>query len=273
MRWEDLENCFNRAFFHSFAKKKVFLVFLLLVLCGILVIFCRALALDASGWVAMSLVFLPIFLSSGIMLSLGVFLIRIYYHEVKGLKGRYREILKHSWQLIIGTSYLSIPPILLYLFLWVIFGIFIFLKEIPHIGPFIGVILTFAPFLIILSSLLLALVNLFLLFFVSPAVALRPVEKLHFDLGLIRRFRKQLFSNLVFFAVAALPTAFVIGILFLAAILTELHYLVAQQTLSLALQWFFIMVPFCACLTPAVVFFFNFAAESYNLLEIKRKES
>jgi hypothetical protein len=249
------------------------LVFPLLVLCGILAIFCRALAMESAGWVAMSLTFLPIFLSSGILLSLGVFLIRIYYHEVKGLKGRYREILKHSWRLIIGTSYLSVPPILIYLFLWVIFGIFVFLKEIPQIGAFIGVILTFAPFLIILSSLLLVLVNLFLLFFVSPAVALRPVEKLHFDLGLIRRFRTRLFSNLMFFAVATLPTTLTIGILSLAAILTELHYLVAQQTLSLALQWFFIMLPFCACLTPAIVFFFNFAAESYNLLEIKRKES
>jgi hypothetical protein len=273
MRWEDLEKCFNRAFFLSFSKKKALLVFPMLVLCGILVVFCRALALDASGWIAMSLIFLPIFLSSGILLSLGVFLIRIYYHEVKGLKGRYREILKHSWQLIIGTSYLSIPPILIYLFLWVIFGIFVLLKEIPQIGPYIGVVLTFAPFLIILSSLLLAYVNLFLLFFVSPAVALRPVQKLHFDLGLIRKFKTSLFSNLLLFLIALFPTAMVVLLLSLAGLLTELHYLVAQQTLSLALQWFFIMLPFCACLTPAVVFFFNFAAESYNLIEIKRKES
>ncbi|MEI6242792.1 MAG: hypothetical protein WCP39_05240, partial [Chlamydiota bacterium] len=87
--WKDLELCFHRAFFLSFTKKKFLLVFPVLVLCGILVVFCRALAFGSSNWISMSMTFLPMFLSSGILLSLGVFLIRIYHHEVKNLKFHY----------------------------------------------------------------------------------------------------------------------------------------------------------------------------------------
>lgn len=242
------------------------MVFPALVLCGILLVFCRALALDASGWIAMSLVFLPILLSSGILLSIGVVLIRIYYHEVKGLALSFRRILSSSWQVIIGTFYLSIPPILVYFLLWILLGIFMLLKEIPGIGTFIGVVLAFGPFLLILSSILLCLFNLGLLFFVTPAVALKTSEKIHPFKNILTKIKQNIFSHVVFFFLALFPIACVVGLLSLAAVLTNFSYLVGQHALSIALQWFFIMLPFCAFLTPAVVFFFNFAAEAYNLL-------
>ena len=273
MRWDALETSFNRAFFLSFSRRKFFIVFPVLVLCGILIVFCRGLAFEASRWMAMSLIFLPIFLSSGILLALGIILIRIYAKEVKQIKIELKEILKTSWELIISTSYLSVPSILLYLFLWMILGIFVLLKEIPYFGNFVGVILSFAPFLIILTSILLVIFNLGLLFFASSAIAEKSEKTTRMAKDLCRNFMKNIFSNLIFFFVALFPIFFVVGTLVLSAWLTGVSYLVAEKSLSVALEWFFIMIPFCALLTPAVIFFFNFAQESYLLLQEEKKES
>ncbi|MBU6446639.1 MAG: hypothetical protein KGQ49_04505, partial [Verrucomicrobia bacterium] len=110
------------------------LTFPVLVLCGIFVVFCRAVAIGASDWIAMSLGFLPILLSSGVLLALGVLLIRIHMHEVKQLHLGFRRLIAGSVDLIMGTSYLAIPPILAYLLLWVALGLFFLLREIPGIG-------------------------------------------------------------------------------------------------------------------------------------------
>jgi len=273
MNWDNLEKAFHRALFLSFSKKKLFMVSPILILCGILVVFARALAVDASGWIIMSLIFLPLFLSSGLLLSLGVLLIKIYQLEIKQLKVNFRELLSHSWEVMIGTSYLSIPPILVYLFLWILLGVFLLLKEIPGLGNFIGVVLAFGPFLLILSSLVLVLFNLGLLFFVTPAVSLKSqiFEKKRLAHKVVERLKTSIFSNLVLFLVALSPLAFVVGILSLAAMMTNINYLVSQHTLSIALQWFFIMLPFSFLLSPTVIFFFNFAAETQGLMQNKLK--
>jgi len=263
----EMEKIFNRSILFSFTKKKGALVFPILVLCGILIVFCRAIAYQSSGWIAMSMTFLPIFLSSGILLALGVFLIRIYYHEVKNLKMDYKRILSTSWDLLVGTSYISLPIIIVYLLLWVVFGIFLLLKEIPGIGPVIGVFLSFAPYLIILSSLVLALFTIALLFYVTPRVGLAQTKRRFKIKEFYTSMHKHLFSHLVHLLVALIPILFIVGLLTLAAVITDISYVVDNHILSIALKWFFIMLPFCAFLTPAVVFFFNFAAESYNKLK------
>lgn len=266
MTLKDIEKCFTRAFLLSFSKKKCLIVFPLLVLCGTLLVFFRALATAATGWISMSLLFLPILLSSGILLSLGVFLIRIYYHEVKGIAFRFRKLLHSSWPVVVGTCYLSVPSILVYCVLWILLGIFVLLKEIPAIGGFIGVVLAFGPFVLILSSILLCILNVGLLFFVTPWVALNASEDLRPFGTILQKIKERLFFHFLFFFFALLPVCLVIGILSFAAILTNTSYLVGQHTLSIALKWFFIMLPFSAFLTPAIIFFFNLAAEAYNLL-------
>ena len=267
MTFNELDKCFNRSVAFAFSRVKLLITFLSLVLCGILIVFCRGLAFTTGDWIAMSLVFLPIFLSSGVLLSLGVFLIRIYHHEARNIKWNYLKILGSSWQIIIGTSYLALPPLLVYLLLWIVLGIFVLLQEIPAIGQSVGVILAFAPFLLILSSLLLCIVNLLLLFFVSPVIALRPAARLHMARGLLEGLQKNVFSKMVFFFCALFPLALVVGLLSLAAKLAGGSFLDGRHSLSVTLQWFFIMLPFCAILAPGVVFFFNFAAESYNLFQ------
>jgi len=245
------------------------LTFPVLVLCGILTVFCRALAHDASDWIAMSLAFLPILLSSGILLALGVLLIRIHIHEVKHLSLDFKRLIAGSLDLIMGTSYLSIPPLLAYLFLWMTLGFFFLLKEIPGIGNFFSVVLAFGPFLLIFGSLLLCLFNLGLLFFVAPAAAFQPFKRISLAKRVLGGFQGRLLSSIALFILALVPIGFVAGLLSLSALLTNVSFLIAEQSLSVALEWFFIMLPFCAILTPAVIFFFNFAAESYQILQPK----
>lgn len=242
------------------------LTFPVLVLCGVLIVFCRAIAFEASDWIAMSLAFLPILLSSGVLLALGVLLIRIHIHEVKSLHLGIRRLIAGSVDLIMGTSYLSIPPVLAYLFLWMALGLFYLLREIPGIGDFFSVVLAFGPFLIVFGSLLLCLFNLGLLFFVAPAAAFQPHKRLSLAKRVLSLFQGRILSSFALFLLALLPIALVSGLLILSAVLTNSA---PEKPLSVALEWFFIMIPFCAVLTPAVIFFFNFAAESYQLLQPK----
>lgn len=250
----------------SFSRKKMMLTFPVLVLCGILIVFCRAVAYEASNWIAMSLAFLPILLSSGVLLALGVLLIRIHIHEVKGLHLGFRRLIAGSLDLIMGTSYLSIPPIMAYLFLWMALGLFYLLQEIPGIGDFFSVVLAFGPFLLIFSSLLLCLFNLGLLFFVAPAAAFQPYKRFSLAKRVLNLFQGRILSSFSLFLLALLPISLVVGLLILSALLTNSA---PDRPLSVALEWFFIMLPFSAVLTPAVIFFFNFAAESYQLLQPK----
>ncbi len=268
MKWTDIEKSFSRAVLHSFSRKKIMLTFPVLILCGILIVFCRAMAYDASQWMAMSLAFLPILLSSGVLLALGVLLIRIHIHEVKSLNLSFRRLIAGSIDLIMGTSYLAIPPILAYLLLWIVLGLFFLLGEIPGVGNFFSVVLAFGPFLLIFGSLLLCLFNLGLLFFVAPAAAFQSFKRISLAKRVLSLFQGNLLSSIALFLLALVPIAFVSGLLSLSALLTNVN-LAPDKSVSVALEWFFIMLPFCAVLTPAVIFFFNFAAESYQLLQPK----
>ena len=69
MTLQEIEMVFNRALKFSFSKKKLLFMFPVLLICGMMIVFCRALAIHAGQWVVLSLTFLPVFLSSGLFLS------------------------------------------------------------------------------------------------------------------------------------------------------------------------------------------------------------
>lgn len=269
MTFEDIEHIFNRALRFSFSKKKLLFMFPILVICGLMLVFCRALAVNAGQWVVLSLTFFPVFLSSGLLLAAGVVLARMYHHEVKMIPLSIKKILSQSWELLIGVSYLTLPLLLAYLFLWMVMGIFYLLKEIPALGDVLGVILAFGPFLLVLGSLVLSFFNLFLLFFATPQIALNSRLKLKLAEDIYYRFKGNLFLNLALFLLGLVPLLLGVGILSLAAFLTGVNFFVRTETLEIALQWFFVMIPFCAMLTPGTLFFFNFAVESYALVQKK----
>ncbi len=267
MTYQDIQFIFNRALAYTFSKKKLLLAFSVLAMCGVLIVFFRGLAINAGQWVLMSLTFLPIFLCAGLLLSMGILLIRIYHDEIKKKPVHYSEMIAKSWELVVGASYFSIPIILSYLLLWMLLGVFVLLKAIPGgIGDFFAVILAFGPFLINLGTLVLCVLNLSMLFFVAPIVALRGLNRITVTQTLIGRFKRDIFSNLLLGMIAVLPLILIVGLLVLAAFLTEAVCFTCESPIHNVLQWFFISIPFMAAATPAVVFFFNFAAESHVLL-------
>jgi len=256
---------FNRALLHSFSWTKAILVFPALVLCGILIVFCRALHFGASEWMGMSLVFLPVLLSSAVLLSVGVLVIRIYHYELKQLPIHLKKLLIGSFDAVLGTSYLSIPPILLYLLLWMVLGIFFLMKEIPAFGHVFNTILLFIPFLLIFCSILLCVLSVALLFFVAPAAAKFSVKRMHLAKVVLSLFQRDVFTSLTLFFVALAPIGLLTLLLTWAASLTNVNFSYGQHSWTLALEWFFMMFPFAALLTPAVIFFFQFAVEANRL--------
>lgn len=269
--FQALEEAFNRAWLHAFSKVKFFFVFPVLLICGVLIVFCRAISMEAGSWVAMSLTFLPVFLSLGILLAAGVILIRIYYHEVKQLQYSFRKLLGQSVQMLVGASYLSLPLVLTYLLLWTLMGVFHLFKGIPGVGEVLGVLLSFGPFLLVFASLALSLTSLLILFYVTPHIALRSQVHLHIAEEIFTRLRTNVFSNLLTLFIGIAPLLFTVGFLTFSAVMTGIHYLSATSPVGVSLEWFFIMVPFVLILTPFVIFFFNFSTESFNMLQRKKK--
>lgn len=267
MTLADLQMIFDRAWSRSFSLKKLAFVFIVLLLCGLLILFFKALALHSGQWISLSLIFLPAFLCSGILLSTGVLLIRIYHDEIKKKKLSYWNIINQSWELILGTAYLSIPIILSYLVLWMLLGVFFLLNETPGVGSVFAVLLAFGPFILNLAALLLCALSLAMLFYMTPIIALRGLNRIQLAETLAKRFQKGIFLNLLLGTIGIFPLLFFMGILLLAAFLTDGLCYACDQPLFLVLHWFFIMIPFTAALTPAVIFFFNFAAESHVLLQ------
>jgi hypothetical protein len=269
MNLQDLQLMFNRALAHTFSQRKLLFVFCTLALCGLLVVFFRALSLEASNWIATSFLFLPIFLCAGVLLAAGIVIIRIYHDEVKKRPLSYTRILKNSWELMIGASYISIPIILSYLVLWMLLGVFFLLNEVPWVGGVFAVLLAFAPFLINFCSLVLCLINLLLLFFMTPIFAFRGLNRMQVLKVFMNRIQEDIFSNLVLVIIALLPITFFVLLLTAAALFTGTITYASQSNLQIILNWFIIMIPFTALLTPAVIFFFNFAAEAHVFFQRK----
>lgn len=265
MNLNEIQLSFNRALKHTFSKEKLYLVFFILAACGLLAVFFRGLAVSAGEWVSLSLFFVPVFLCAGILLSTGIILIRIYHDEVKGRPFSYKKIVARSWELIIGASYFSVPVILIYLILWMFLGIFMLLKGIPGLGEFMGVVLAFAPFLINFLTLVLFVLNFAVLFYVTPVVALKGLSRHMVTQVLMTRWRSDVFSNLLLLLIAMLPLALLLILLVASAIITGQICVNCTDPVLTVIEWFFVMIPFTALLTPAVIFFFNFAAEAHVL--------
>lgn len=266
MTLDEIRFIFNRSLVLTFTWTKLLLAFVILAMCGLFVIFFHGLSFEANQWISLSLTFMPVFLCAGVLLSAGVLLIRIYHDEVKEKVVDLQKILGNSWDVVIGATYFSIPILLSYLLLWMILGVFVLLSTIPGIGMVFNTVLIFGPFLINLGTLCLILLNVALLFFVAPILALKGHNRLQVSQSLVQRFSRDIFSNLFLLVIGTIPLLFVLGLLLTTVFLTGSLCYDCITPLHTVLFWFFMMIPFTAMLSPGVVFFFNFAAESHVLM-------
>ncbi|MGH2612805.1 MAG: hypothetical protein ACRDFB_07120, partial [Rhabdochlamydiaceae bacterium] len=226
--------------------------------------------IGSNPWVRSSLAFIPGFLCMALFLAAAIPLIRLYHDEVKQKPLSVNKTLQHSWKLMAGIGSLIIPILTAYLVLWFILGIFYLLKNIPTMGEILGGVLSFAPFLLISGSLVLLVVSLVLVFFLSPVVALKSIMSWELAEEVLKRFGKDPFLHVIFLLLGLLPLIVVVGFLVLSAALTGMAYFVIERTWAISLQWFVIMIPFAALLSPVIVFFFNFAGESFVILQRRK---
>lgn len=273
MTWKEVEHSFNRALKFTFSRRKLLFTVPILIFCGLIIVCFRAFGRGVNDWLAINMAFMPIFLCSAVLLAGGIFLTRIYHHEVKGLPVSYRETLRVSKALMVEVSYFAVPMVLGYLLLWTVFGIFYLFKEIPVVGDALGIIFSFGPFLLLLGSYLLGMLNLAILFFVTPSVSFKSSASLEILQGALKRLQFSPFSNLALMLFSHLPLLLISGLLISSAIVTGKSYAAAENSFAIGAEWFFIMVPFNALLAPAVIFFFNFSAEAHVLMVKKMKEA
>jgi hypothetical protein len=272
MTWKEVETIFNRALRFTFSRRKLLFTIPILIFCGLISVCFRALGSKANDWLSMSMTFMPLFFCSAVLLAAGILLTRIYHDEVKGLSISYRKTLYVSKTLMVEVAYLALPVILIYLALWTLLGIFYLFKEIPLIGEGLGVILSFGPFLLLFGSFILSLLSISVLFFVTPSVSLKSSMQIEVLEGVFKRLRFNPFTNAALLFLGLLPLTLVAGLMIVAAIMTGKSYVAAEHPFAVSLEWFFIMIPFATLLTPAVIFFFNFAAESHVLMIKKMKD-
>lgn len=266
MTWKEVEFIFNRALSYTFSRKKLCFTAVILIACGMIIVLCRTLAAKANEYLTLSLTFLPIFFCTSVLLALGILLIRIYHHEVKKLQVSYTQTISHSKSLLIDVAYLSMPLVLVYFSLWTLLGIFYLLKGIPLLGNILGMIFSFGPFLLLLCFFIVSFLSVLVLFFVTPCISLKST--IHFEtiVTVWKRLKFNPFSNFSLLFLGLVPLFFLTGLMALSAILTGKSYFEAEKTIEVGFQWFFIMLPFSILLAPAVIFFFNFAAECHALM-------
>jgi len=261
MTLSEIKFLFNRAWSHTFSLKKFYLSFPVILLVGFISLFCLAFTNKQGGLISSSLIFLPIFLSLGIVLALGVVLSRIYYKEVKKNEVSYSSIIAKSTQVLVGALLLSVPSILVFVSLIVIMGVFSLIGNIPTVGEAFHVIFGFAPFLVVLTLLLLSVLSLLILFFLSPTVALKTGSPLDIAKNVYQKFIKDPFTNIILFMIGIIPALFVLTLILIAASLSNVHRV--DNALYFLMQWIFMMVPTALIMTAPILFFFNFATESY----------
>jgi hypothetical protein len=259
----ELEKRFNRAMKLSFVKKKIIITFFTLILCSIFILFSMSIPLK-DKWMQVCLIFLSIFLASSILLALGVFLIRIYYHEVKSKKLSITKIFSKSFEIIIGSTYLTFPLIITFLLLWIMLGVFNFLVKIPKLGLIIDTILAFAPFILIFCLVFLCFINICILFFITPSIGLKLQKKLIMIKILIKNINSNLFIHFFSFILGILPLAITAIMLIITFNLTTDY--ANQDKIINSVRAFFMSLPISFIMTPFTIFFFNFSAEIHQLL-------
>lgn len=263
INFADLEMIFNRALIHCFSRKKFFIVCPALFVCNLFLVFCHTASLQANSWILMSLIFLPGFLCTGVLLTLGVILVRMYIFDLRNTDYSLKQLFVQSLETIVGVSYLSLPLICLYLLIWTFMGIFQIFKAIPGIGSIVPIIFSFVPFLLICSFLLLIFFSVLVLFFITPHVALKKPFRLRIFEEITNKMQKHIFLHAIFLIIAVAPFIFMASVLSLSAILTGIHYLTATSALGSSLEWIFMAIPFSCILAPFMMFFFHFAAECF----------
>jgi len=272
MELKEISDSFNRSLYHSFSLKKILFTGGALIVAGLFFVFFQSLTFFANSWMRFSLGLVPFFIGIAILLSAGIILIRLYHDEIKGEKHRFREVVGSSLDLLVSSIYFVLPLIAGFIAIWLIEGLFVLLGALPAVGPFFAAILSFMPYLLTLAAILLLLFGFVALFYVTPVLALRGLDRPYLQTTLLTRIKKDPFYHLILLGAGYIPVYMFYYVLMAAKNITSMIMAFSANESFLIVAWFFLMLPISVLFSPAFIFFFNFAAESHILLKKERGE-
>jgi len=261
MKINDLAQIFNRSFQRVFDIQKFFPIFIALIFSGLFFLFFQGMAKDISNWLKLLVLCLPFFVMVALVMTAGAMTTKVYAQQREEKVISMKEILFSSRKQIQRASYCALILFSSFLASWILLGIFISIKSIPYLGPFLGVILAFIPFLLNLCILLLFFAALLVLFFCTPLITFE--EKVNKE-TIKARLQTDLFTHLLFIIIASLPLWIVWMFVYKALLLTFSVYSFGDYDVEKVLQSLFILIPFSAVLTFPLIFFFNLAQEAYS---------
>ncbi|NDD58550.1 MAG: hypothetical protein EBZ47_04750 [Chlamydiae bacterium] len=263
----ELDPLLYRSFSFCVSKRKILFTLPIVSLSGLIYTSFRTLSSGTSEWIQLSFSFLPVFVIASLLLAAGLILIRAYHNEIKGIPFSYRKLTAQSWDLMVAFVYFTLPLTMLYVVLWSLVGFFYLFKEIPWIGPLVSFILSFMPLLLVLTFILLSIAYIAVIFFFSPAVALKSECSLQMLKSYFVSSRRNLLNFVSLLLVALLPILGVLGLLFISSAVISSGQEISNSAFTStahSLLNSFVYSVFC---TPAVIFFFNFSAESYVFIK------
>lgn len=273
MNFSDLEHMLHRAAAHTMSKKKLLYTSLALFLCGLVMIFGMSASLVFGSWLALSLNFVPLFISLALIMALGVILVQSYHNEVKKRDLEFKDLTMRSWSTMLGTLSLFIPVVVAYLALWMAQGVFLVCASIPFIGPFFAIIFAFIPFVLHLATLLLGLLSIYMLFCLTPALSFSTSWQHGNFFQTFKDSLKHGFTRLLLFIVAFIPLIVSFILLIISLKLTLMMFSQTPNEQEQVMQRFFLMLPFAILLAPSVIFFFNVASETYGyIMSIEKRQ-
>ncbi len=273
MTWDELHRITNRSAELVLDWKKLLFTFCMLLLGGWIILACRTLAINAGSWAALCLTFLPIFVTIGLLMGGGVILTRVYHDQVKQRPVDYSQVAMGSWQIIVTAFSLNMLILFGFVVLWMALGIFHLFIAVPLLGPLFSVILAFGPFLLYVTALILVIGAICMTFFVTPILALRAARKGKISQTIRERLKADIFSNTVQVVIALLPLLLSLSLGLAAGCFAKYAGFISPNPFHASMQWFFILIPFMALVTPATVFFFNLAFEAHVLAQTRLREN
>jgi len=265
--FEKIRDGFNRAVEKTLSLKKILLTSGAILLAGIFFVFFQAISIESNTWLKFSLALIPCFIAVAILLSCGILLIRTYHDEIKGKEADLGGVVNTSANLLMSSIYFVLPLLIAFLILWLVIGLFVLLASIPAIGPFFGALLAFVPYILTLGSILIFLFAMVSLFYVTPVLALRGIDRPYLQRTLLKRIAADPFTHLLLLVIGYLPVYIFYYVLITALNFTTIVMSLHGSTPFLYLSWIMQAIPISLLLSPAYIFFFNFAAEAHVLLK------
>jgi len=255
MELVDIQFSFNRALQRAFCMKRLLIASIAILTSGFFFIVSNALGGSS---------LLPFFLSAALFMPTAMLITRLYCDALKNRQTTISDCIAGSWESLIASSYLFLPLLLTYSALWLVLHIFILLTTIPLIGQLLASFLAFAPLLVHLALLLLALCSIAMLFILPPLITLKGIHYIQAIRIALARVRQDPFSHLLLAILSLAPITAVAAIASAASALTYKGAII--DAAYAPLYALVAMLPIVAFFAPALLFFFQFSAEAYLLL-------